>query len=117
MLLDIYAINHLFLSSSIQQYSNKMKMCVGNVCVSCNLATIVVKPHLVAIDELQHHHLIHGEQILKEPFFSHILYLTQNCNLRIPLPHHSCPCLSICYSSSGPPIAVQLDVERLENNL
>ena len=91
MLLDIYAINHLFLSSSIQQYSNKMKMCVGNVCVSCNLATIVVKPHLVSIDELQHHHLIHGEQILKETFFSHILYLqTQNSPVPpfLPLSFH-----------------------------
>ena len=112
MLLDIYAINHLFLSSSIQQYSNKMKMCVGNVCVSCNLSTIVVEPHLVARDELQHHHLIiHVGKILKEAYFHHIL------KLRIHLSHHSCPCLSICYSSSGPPIAGQLDVERLESNL
>ena len=89
MLLDIYAINHLFLSSSIQQYSNKMKMCVGNVCVSCNLATIVVKPHLVACDKLQHHHLIHGEQILKETIF--LSYLgTQNSPVPpfLPLSFH-----------------------------
>ena len=37
-----------------------MKMCVGNICVSGNLPTIVIKPHLVAYDELQHHHLIQG---------------------------------------------------------
>ena len=86
-------------------------MCVGNICVSGNLPTIVIKPHLVAYDEFQHHHLIHEGNIKKKTYFYQILKLS------IHLSHHPCPCLPICYSSSGPPIAVQLDVERLKSNL